>query len=224
MVVYKITNLINNKVYIGITTIDPEKRKKQHFSIKRSGCPRLVKAFKKYGIENFEWKILDQASTIQELTKKEVNYIFQFKSNNPKYGYNILSGGFTNEGAIESRKTEIYDAKTGEVFDSIKKASEFYNIPKEQISLQLRGRQNQVHGFSFKYLDKQKQISIQEKIRHRKIKSKFRKPILCVELGKEFYDIKQLSKAIGFCRNTIGKALNGGKTKIPYTLIRVSKS
>ena len=59
--IYKITNKINGKCYIGETTKDdPNKRWKQHKNTikKGMGCPALGLAVKKYGIENFEFCIL----------------------------------------------------------------------------------------------------------------------------------------------------------------------
>jgi len=59
--IYKITNLITNKCYIGETTkADPEKRWMQHKNtIKRGiGCPALQSAVIKHGIDNFKFEIL----------------------------------------------------------------------------------------------------------------------------------------------------------------------
>jgi group I intron endonuclease len=219
--VYRITNIKNNKVYIGITTLNPEKRIKQHFSIKRSGCPRLAKALSKYGVENFKWDIVDTADSIQKLTEKEVYYISVFKSNKPKYGYNILSGGFCNEGAIKARRCAIYNVDSGEIFQSVKQAGKFYGIPKEMISLQLQGRQLKVKGLCFKYVDIKKQQKLENRIKNKRMNFKFKSPILCVELNQQFNNIRELAKAIGFSRNTVGSALNGKKTTIPYTLVRL---
>lgn len=59
--IYKITNKITNKCYIGETIKDdPEKRWKEHKNtIKRGvGCPALQNSVKKYGIENFTFDVL----------------------------------------------------------------------------------------------------------------------------------------------------------------------
>ncbi len=59
--IYKITNIVSNKCYIGETKEDtPEKRWQRHIqSIKRNeGCPALKDAIKKYGIEKFKFEVL----------------------------------------------------------------------------------------------------------------------------------------------------------------------
>lgn len=54
--VYKITNLINGKSYIGITQRDPQIRFNEHFSNKKE---LLYKAKEKYGKENFQLEIIE---------------------------------------------------------------------------------------------------------------------------------------------------------------------
>lgn len=56
MYVYQITNLINNKLYIGITN-DYKKRWSNH---KSCNSPNMVicKAIKKYGVNNFKFELL----------------------------------------------------------------------------------------------------------------------------------------------------------------------
>ena len=53
--IYKITNTVNNKVYIGQTKQDPNKRWRGHKNAIKNGigCPLLQKAFNKYGADKF---------------------------------------------------------------------------------------------------------------------------------------------------------------------------
>ena len=68
MWVYKITNLINQKCYIGITN-NLNKRWESHKKCKDN--KPLYLAFKKYGITNFEFSIIEEnVSTVEELGKK----------------------------------------------------------------------------------------------------------------------------------------------------------
>jgi hypothetical protein len=92
--IYKITNSISNKCYIGETVKEnPEDRWKGHLNaIKYNrGCPALQDAIKKYGIDKFTFKVLiicfDEDRFIYE---KE--YIKKYNSVVPN-GYNILEGG-----------------------------------------------------------------------------------------------------------------------------------
>lgn len=92
--IYKITNKITNKCYIGETIKDdPEKRWKEHKNtIKRGvGCPALQNSVKKYGIENFTFDVL-LICFDDDRYKYEIEYIKKYNTIVPN-GYNILEGG-----------------------------------------------------------------------------------------------------------------------------------
>ena len=90
--IYKITNLINNKIYIG-QSINIEKR----WACEKCGnCnDHLTRAFKKYGIDNFNFEIIEECQQ-SELNEKESYYIMLFKSFDEKNGYNMTLGGDAN--------------------------------------------------------------------------------------------------------------------------------
>lgn len=73
MWIYKITNLINNKVYIGQTIRPIEDRFKRHINdaVNNVLDTHLARAIRKYGKENFIIEEIDTASTQEELTLKE---------------------------------------------------------------------------------------------------------------------------------------------------------
>lgn len=85
MQIYKITNLINNKIYIGKdTTSDPN-----YF-----GSGLLInRAFEKYGKQNFIKEIIDETDDYEELSEKEIYWIEKYNSTDRKLGYNISKGG-----------------------------------------------------------------------------------------------------------------------------------
>lgn len=57
MIIYKITNKINGKVYIGQTTDSLSRRKSGHIQAATSGSKsKLYSAMRKYGVENFEFE------------------------------------------------------------------------------------------------------------------------------------------------------------------------
>ena len=88
--IYKITNLINNKIYIGQTIHSLKHRFNQHSN--RSGCTKLYNAIIKYGKENF---IIEEIEKVPQnnLDEREVYWINYYDSTNRKVGYNILKGG-----------------------------------------------------------------------------------------------------------------------------------
>lgn len=110
-VIYKATNKINGKVYIG-KTYNLEKRKKEHIYDIDNGLP-FHNALKKYGVDNFEWEIIDNATTDSEIREKEIFWIKEYNSciSFPNSnGYNITLGG---EGGISWNSKPIlqYDLK-----------------------------------------------------------------------------------------------------------------
>lgn len=90
---YKITNKVNNKSYIGITNQHNYKdRWRKHINcIKyKEGCPLLKNAMKKYGIDQFDFKIIIICFD-EDLLKYEKEYIIKYNTLTPN-GYNIILG------------------------------------------------------------------------------------------------------------------------------------
>ena len=84
MVIYKTTNLINDKIYIGQDSNNNPK-------YLGSGI-HLKKAIKKYGVVNFNKEILETCLNGDELNEKEIFWINKFDSTNVNIGYNISFG------------------------------------------------------------------------------------------------------------------------------------
>lgn len=87
---YKITNLLNNKNYIGITNRNPYERFAEHK--KRSSKSFIGKAIQANGIENFSFEILLTNIKDNEISKIEREYIQKYNSLLPN-GYNADLGG-----------------------------------------------------------------------------------------------------------------------------------
>lgn len=86
--IYKITNQLNGKVYIG-QSINIEQRWKQHKAETRRTAP-LYLAFDKYGIDNFDFSVIEECP-IEELDDREIYWISYYDSYNK--GYNATLGG-----------------------------------------------------------------------------------------------------------------------------------
>lgn len=82
--IYKITNNVNNKSYIGYST-DPAKRWKGH--INHQGSDIVFQAIKKYGIDKFSFDIV-----AEDIVDNEPKYIKKYNTIAP-FGYNVASGG-----------------------------------------------------------------------------------------------------------------------------------
>lgn len=92
--IYKITNNITGKSYIGETLkSNPELRWNEHKRKieKGIGCPALQDAIKKYGVDNFSFKVLIICFD-EDRYEYEKEYIKKYNSIAPN-GYNLTSGG-----------------------------------------------------------------------------------------------------------------------------------
>ena len=126
--IYCITNNINNKVYIG-QAIKLRKRLLVHVNYKEDSTP-LYKAFSKYGIENFEFTILEEfeGKDYNEIKKKldelEIYYINKYDSYNK--GYNQTLGG--DGGILGYKMTDEQKRKISENANPYKNPCIAYNI------------------------------------------------------------------------------------------------
>lgn len=85
--IYKITNKINNKIYVG-------QHSKEIFDESYYGSGKYIKAaINKYGKENFHQEILEWCNSLEELNEKEIYWISKLDSTNKQIGYNICEGG-----------------------------------------------------------------------------------------------------------------------------------
>ena len=90
--IYKVTNKINGKVYIG-QSVDIGRRWRQHMTAEDDNY--FHKAIQKYGVENFEWEVIEQCKK-SELDERESYWIEYYDSFNK--GYNCTKGGDGNSG------------------------------------------------------------------------------------------------------------------------------
>lgn len=102
--IYKITNSVNDKVYIGQTWFSVQERFRKHKHVS-SNCVKLVKAINKHGKDNFRAELITICSTQNVADYLEMLFIKQFDS--IQNGYNVLIGGETGgrKGTKHSKET-----------------------------------------------------------------------------------------------------------------------
>ena len=186
MWIYKITNIQNNKVYIGQTKQKVEDRWRHGEGYKT--CSIFYRAIQKYGWDNFEHIILETNLTLEQANQMEEYYINFYKSTELIYGYNISKGG-NNHTLSESTKRKI-----GEKNSISKLGSSHTEETKKKMSESHKGKLKQPHSIESK---RKMSKSHQEYL------------ILCVTTGEIFYTIKEASDAYNVDRANISKCCRG---------------
>ena len=113
MWIYKITNIQNNKVYIGQTIRPIEQRFHRHLSDALNNIldTHFARAIRKYGKDGFIIEEIDTAQTQDELNQKEQYWI--------RY-YNSVEDGYNETDAISKCGGNTYQSKTEEEMEVIK--------------------------------------------------------------------------------------------------------
>ena len=114
-IIYKVTNSVNKKIYIGQTVQTLHERQIKHESSSRDNKTviHFHRALKKHLFSSFKWEILERCDNKIELDDMEYHYIMRFDSY--KNGYNQTLGGEGSCGRIctDSTKEKISKGKIG---------------------------------------------------------------------------------------------------------------
>ena len=216
-VIYKITNKVNGKVYIGQTIEGFKKRYKNNLK-KYTHNNHLRNSIQKYGIDNFDiCEVFDIAFTLDELNIKEKVWIDIYNSINSNYGYNKHTGG-DNYKTTEETKKKISENHA----DINGKNNPMYGKhhteeTKEKIRQSKSGSNNPMYGIVGKehpnYGKKQSEETI-EKLKKNNPKNK---KILCVTTGKIFISVREGARYYNCDHSSIIKCCKG-KQKTAGTL------
>ena len=139
--IYKISNNINNKIYIGKTNLTIEKRFKEHCSDAfkdRNEKRPLYAAMRKYGIENFSIEKIEETNNPEERETYWIEYYGSFKN-----GYNATMGG-------DGKKYLDYDliCETYKQTQNLKKTAELCNCCTDSVRNILSQHQIQIRASS----------------------------------------------------------------------------
>ena len=185
-IVYKHTTP-SNKIYIGITGINVERRWQKGRNYKSNKY--FNNAILKYGWDNIKHEILFTNLSKEEAEAKEIELIKLYKSNNIKYGYNIENGGNATGKLSEETKHKISVANKGKIGIHRKHTEE----EKKNVSDKLKGRISPMKG---------KHWTTEQR-------AKVGKAIICVETGERFYSIREATRKTGCDRANIQRILKG---------------
>ena len=114
-IVYKLTNIVNNKIYIGGTSDKLDDRFHQHVLKSNAGSNYpLHKAIREYGEDAFTRVVLEECESLQQLNEREAYWIATLSASNSEIGYNNKVGGGIRLQSLESRR-KIGNAHKGKV-------------------------------------------------------------------------------------------------------------
>lgn len=156
--VYKHTNKINGKVYIGITVNEPEVRWGKNG--KNYERQLFGKAIQKYGWNNFEHEVLFTNLSRKKANDKEIELISFYNATNREFGYNVALGG-TDVGSRTKAKAVYKYSMKGQFIDqyvSLSEAARVHNANHSAIGrCCLNGINHSSIGFrwSYEYLGEQ---------------------------------------------------------------------
>ena len=95
MIIYRVTNQKNGKIYIGQTRQSLEDRRADHLrkAFTHSSQSHFHAALRKHGKDVFSWEAIETVETLQILNEREAFWINHYQSSNPDVGYNLTLGG-----------------------------------------------------------------------------------------------------------------------------------
>ena len=183
MIIYKATNIINNKVYIGQTIHPLSVRKSQHERSHEYGYKTAFSnAIRKYGKENFKWEVIYETDSIKDLNEKESYYIEYYKSLVTENGYNLKGGGgndfltqevknkigeaqlgeknhmFGKTGELNPTSKKVINITTNMIFGSASEAARYDKANFSHVCAVCRGLRGSTKGNVYRYLDKDDRI------------------------------------------------------------------
>jgi group I intron endonuclease len=194
--IYKIINKITNQHYIGQTTKNLQERWTHHKK-KGSNCRYLKYAFQKYGIDNFEFKLICICFD-SDLNRFEIDYIKKYNSLVPN-GYNLRAGGENGGKQNDETKLKISNSlknRTDIIRGKPQLGKPHTDEVKQKISNSLKGR-------------KINQEVIQKRV---KTAIKFNVYKIDIKTGiilDSFNGYSEAAQNVGTTKNSIWSACNG---------------
>jgi len=138
MIIYKTTNLINRKIYIG---------KDKHNDPRYLGSGKsLHYAIKKYGRENFQKEILEYCESENHMAEQEMIWIHKFNSTDRAIGYNMTNGGLGGNTRINYTAQQLNEYKS-KISRGIKTSENYIKSVENK-----RGKQRPDHSKKMKEL------------------------------------------------------------------------
>ena len=170
--IYKYTNKINGKIYVG-RTCQTLTQRAGHRGVKYKNCTYFWRAIQKYRWENFEGEILESNLTATEASQREIFWINTYNSNNRKIGYNLHDKESNNYDWNVRRKMATSHLGKKQSKESIEKQRR--NMPDRH------GKNNPMYG---RKLSKERKTQISEMLRNRPVTEETREKLRIANIGE----------------------------------------
>lgn len=167
--IYSITNQLNNKKYIGLSTNIIRRWNDHKYSLNKNNHENkyLQNSWNKYGKDNFEFEIIHELEEkdIKLLSELEIQFIQKEKTNIREYGYNICEGGEINiiSKEILKAKSEKYSKRVAQfdtdgnfiqVYLNARDVGKIYEIDSSSIYQCCRNKINSSYGYTWSFVEK----------------------------------------------------------------------
>ena len=198
-IIYKVTNIETNEVYIGATTKSIEERKIDHTqkANKKVGS-YFQEAIGTYGPEAFSWEQIDTASNNDELASKEIMYISE---------YDALEKGFNKDKGGGIKKT-VYkynlDGSLNATFENLTLASDTIGVRKQDISRACWNVNQTLGGFLWSYDNTEAFVPELDNRRKEVIQS-----FLDGVLIAQYISVAEASRTTGISKTCIARCCRG---------------
>lgn len=206
--IYKVTNTINGKIYIGKTSQFKERKWQHERCYEKEDC-RFHRAIQYYGKEKFNWEIIAETDNNEKANELEKFYINEYGSYHPN-GYNMTKGG--DGGSMWNAKPVVclsLDGKFVKRYDSAGETKQdgFFG---SNVLESCKDSRYTCKNHIFMFEDEYKECGARK---YKKPQNSCKKEIIQCDMGgkfiKEFQSVQQASKETGIRRTTISGALTG---------------
>lgn len=218
--VYRHTNNVNGKVYIGITGDVPERRWAR--GLRYSQNEHFTAAIKKYGWDGFEHEVLETGLTQEEASKKEIELIASYRACDRRYGYNKALGGVGRLSVSDTTREKMRESHMGE-------KNHNYGKPKPEETKQKLRESNLKHWAEQprkRGYNRPEEVCQKMRVSRtgrstawrgghhseetiEKIRKANSKPVLCLETNTVYQSARVASKELGVQYSSISQVCNG---------------
>ncbi len=222
MIIYKWTNTVNGKIYIGQTVKHINYRTRMHINSANFGTNfPLHCAIRKYGREAFMIEVICLCSSLEELNFKEKEFIIALDCKAPK-GYNLKDGGDSYQWHPDMKKNASVSAKARIAKDNgaqmraaLAKGRELLK-GKAPWNKGLKTTEEVKAKLSAAHLGQKawnKGITTSSEIREKQKQAaqKRARPVICVETNQEWPSIEECSRLVLISTTHIKRLIQSGK-------------